>query len=48
MSEVARISGIPDYGVGSNINYNPELHSGKLVENFYKSTVFGEIASTDY
>lgn len=48
MSEVARISGIPDYGVGSNINYNPELYSGKLVEKFYKSTVFGEIASTDY
>lgn len=48
MSEVARISGIPDYGVGSNINYNPEIYSGKLVEKFYKSTVFGEIASTDY
>ena len=24
------------------------FHSGKLVEKFYKTTVFGEIASTDY
>lgn len=45
---VARISGIADYGPGSNVNYIPEIYSGKLVEKFYKSTVFGEIASTDY
>ncbi len=32
----------------SNINFDPELYSGKLVEKFYKATVFGEIASTDY
>jgi len=45
---VPRVTGIPDYGPGSTINYDPEIYSGKLVEKFYKSTVFGEIASTDY
>lgn len=48
MANVPRISGIPDYGPGSNINYDPVIYSGKLVEKFYKSTVFGEIATTDY
>lgn len=41
-------SGIPDYGPSGTINYNPEVYSGKLVEKFYRTTVFGEIASTDY
>lgn len=45
---VARASGLPDYGPAGLINYNPEVYSGKLVEKFYKTTVFGEIASTDY
>lgn len=45
---VARASGIPDYGPAGTINYDPEVYSGKLVEKFYKTTVFGEIASTDY
>lgn len=46
---VARASGVPDYGPGSGTpNYIPEIWSGKLVEKFYKTTVFGEIASTDY
>lgn len=45
---VPRASGIPDYGPGGSINYDPEVYSGKLVEKFYKTTVFGEIASTDY
>jgi hypothetical protein len=45
---VARASGIPDYGPSGTINYDPEVYSGKLVEKFYKTTVFGEIASTDY
>lgn len=48
MAGVARVSGLPEYGPGSNINYDPEIYSGKLVEKFYKATVFGEIASTDY
>lgn len=45
---VSRDSSLPDYGPGSNVNYNPEIYSGKLVEKFYKTTVFGEIATTDY
>lgn len=45
---VARTSGYPDYGPAGTINYDPEIFSGKLVEKFYKTTVFGEIASTDY
>jgi hypothetical protein len=45
---VSRSSGLAEYGTGSSINYNPEVYSGKLVEKFYKTTVFGEIASTDY
>lgn len=48
MSGVPRASGIPDYGPAGTINFDPELYSGRLVEKFYKSTVFGEIASTDY
>lgn len=43
-----RASGLPDYGPAGLINYDPEVYSGKLVEKFYKTTVFGEIASTDY
>ncbi len=45
---VPRATSVPDYGPNSTINYNPEVYSGKLVEKFYKTTVFGEIASTDY
>ena len=48
MAGVPRASGLPDYGPGGTINFNPEIYSGKLVEKFYKTTVFGEIASTDY
>lgn len=40
---VARASGIPDYGPSGTIRFDPELYSGKLVEKFYKTTVFGEI-----
>lgn len=45
---VPRASGLPDYGPAGTVNYDPEIYSGKLVEKFYKTTVFGEIASTDY
>lgn len=41
-------SGLPDYGPAGTVNFLPELYSGKLVEKFYKTTCFGEIASTDY
>ena len=45
---VPRAAGVPDYGPSGTINFDPEIYSGKLVEKFYKTTVFGEIASTDY
>ena len=45
---VPRASGLPDYGPAGTTNFIPELYSGKLVEKFYRATVFGEIASTDY
>ena len=48
MAGVPRTSGYPDYGPSGTINFLPELYSGKMVEKFYKTTVFGEIASTDY
>lgn len=41
---VSRTSGYPDYGPASGPGYIPEVWSGKLVEKFYKTTVFGEIA----
>lgn len=28
--------------------YIPEIWSGKLLEKFYKATVFAQIANTDY
>lgn len=45
---VPRVTSIPDYGPDSASKFIPEVWSGKLVEKFYKATVFGEIASTDY
>ena len=48
MSGVPRASGVPDYGPSGTVNFDPELYSGKLVEKMYKTTCFGEIASTDY
>lgn len=45
---VPRAGGVPEYGPGGTINFNPEIYSGKLVEKFYKTTVFGEICTTDY
>lgn len=48
MAGVPQASGVPDYGPTGTIDYIPEIYSGKLVEKFYKSTVFGEIATTDY
>lgn len=45
---VPRATGVPEYGPGGTVNFNPEIYSGKLVEKFYRTTVFGEIATTDY
>lgn len=44
----ARASGHPDYSSGSSSGFIPQMWSGKLIEKLYKSTVFGEIANTDY
>ena len=45
---VPRAAGVPDYTSSGTINFDPVVYSGKLVEKFYKTTVFGEIATTDY
>lgn len=45
---VTRAAGVPDIGPSSASGFIPEIWSGKLVEKFYTSTVFGEIANTDY
>lgn len=45
---VPRATGVPNYGPSGTIKFDPEVYSGKLVEKFYKTTVFGDIANTDY
>ena len=45
---VALAPGYPDYSSNSSNAYIPEVWSGRLVEKFYATTTFGEIASTDY
>jgi len=35
-------------GASNTSKFIPEIWSGKLVEKFYKATVFGDIANTDY
>ena len=44
----ARASGHPNYSSGGTAGFIPQVWSGKLIEKLYKSTVFGEIANTDY
>lgn len=41
-------AGHPDYSSTSTNGFIPQIWSGKLVRKFYASTVFGEIANTDY
>lgn len=48
MGGPARVGGYPQYDPTGTVNFNPVVYSGKLVEKFYKTTVFGEIATTDY
>lgn len=45
---VPRATSLPDYGPAGASKFIPEVWSGKLAEKFYKTTVFGEICSTDY
>lgn len=44
---VTRAAGYENYST-NNSNYIPEIFAGKLVKKFYDTTVFGEIANTDY
>lgn len=48
MAGPTRVGGYPDYSSSTAVEYIPEVWSGKLVEKFYATTVFGEICSTDY
>lgn len=43
MAGVPVASGVPDYGPSGSVKFIPEVWSGKLVERFYKATVFGEM-----
>ena len=45
---VGRAAGHPDYSSSSSSNYIPEIWAGKLIEKFYKTTVFGAISNTNY
>ena len=47
---LTRAAGYPDYGprnTGAS-RYIPEIWAGKLIEKFYKATVFADISNTDY
>lgn len=48
MAGVPRVAGYADYSSTGTIQFNPEVWSGKLVQKYYATTVFGSIASTDY
>lgn len=48
MAGPTRASGHPDYSSTSASGFIPQIWSGKMVEKLYPSTVFGEIANTDY
>lgn len=48
MTGLTRAGGHPDFSISGTANFIPQLWAGKLVEKFYKATVFGEICNTDY
>jgi hypothetical protein len=45
---IPRAGGYADYSSGGQAGFIPELWSTKLTTKFYNTTVFGEIANTDY
>jgi len=45
---ITRASGTPSYASDSASSFIPQLWAAKLVEKFYRTTVFGDIANTDY
>lgn len=48
MAGLPRVAGYADYSSTSTTRFIPEVYSGKLVQKFYATTVFGSVASTDY
>jgi hypothetical protein len=48
MSFVGRAPGYPDYSSAGQGKYTPQIYSQKTLIKFYLTTVFGEIANTDY
>jgi len=38
----------PQYGTDGSGNYTPQIYANKTLIKFYKNTVFGEIANTEY
>ncbi len=48
MAGPTRAGGYADVSSSSASAFIPELFSGKMIAKLYKSTVFGEIANTDY
>lgn len=45
---IPRAGGYADYSSGGQAGFIPELWSTKLTTKFYNTTVFGEVANTDY
>jgi len=45
---VTRTSGYKDYASDGTSKFTPIVWSSKMLKNFYLSTVFGEIANTDF
>lgn len=43
-----RVSGYADYSSVGTVQFISQVWSGKLVQKFYSTTVFGSIASTEY
>lgn len=48
MAGPTRAAGHPDYSSSGTVKFIPEIWSGKLAPKWYKTTVFGSIANTDY
>jgi hypothetical protein len=48
MSFVGRAPGYPDLSSAGQGKYTPQIYSQKTLIKFYLTTVFGEIANTDY
>jgi len=48
MAGPTRSSGYSDLSSTGTSKFIPQIWSGKIVEKFYKASVFGEIANTDY